>query len=166
MLEELYKKSKKQTSITYIILCVLLVLIFLHHTFLSQDLTSAGFGFTMVCFMGTVIFAICFPIIFRLYYFKKVKEKKSLTKDEYIKFRQLILYSVALGTIFTLEGYFFMIYSNILTLSVLLILYGIYSIWPSKKTTRLELISMNVEGYNDHLKEEIKNEKKVDKRKK
>jgi len=153
-IEDLYQKIKKQTVIFFVLALVLLGIIFIHHYLLKDNLVYAGYGFTLVCTFGTALFSICFPILLRLYYFKKVKDnKKGLSKADYLKFKQFILYSVAIGTLFALEGYFFMIYETLLTVSILLNLYGIYTIVPSKKSMKLELISMKVEGYNSKKKE-------------
>jgi len=153
--EELYQKIKKQTVIFFIIALVLLAIIVIHHFFLKDGLAYAGYTFSLICTFGVALFSICFPIFLRLYYFKKVKDnKKGLYIDDYIKFKQLILFSVAFGTLFALEGYFFMIYETLLTVSILLNIYGIYTIIPSKKSMKLELISMKVEGYEAKKKEE------------
>ena len=146
-IEELYQKIKKQTIIFFILALVLLAIVFIHHYFLKDNLSYASYGFTLFCTFGTTLFSICFPILIRLYYFKKVKDnKKGLSEAEYLKFKQFILYSVAIGTLFALEGYYFMIYETLLTVSMLLCLYGIYTIVPSRKSMKLELVSMKVEG--------------------
>jgi len=77
-----------------------------------------------------------------LLYFQQ--KNKGLTKLEFYKMKELLLYSVWIGSVLTAAACIFLIYKTFLYISVLMALYGIYSIWPSKNTYKIEIKSFGV----------------------
>ena len=149
MLDDIYKTLKKRFIVLCAVLIILILATFLYHRLNMDDLTRAGYALTMVCFFGSAIFSACIPIIVRLVTFKKVKDDGNISKKAFLNFKKWVGLGAFVGALFSVYGYFAMIYDALLTVSILFAMYGIYSIIPSKKALRMELVEFNVEDYNN-----------------
>jgi len=135
---------KKKTIAFYIVISVAFAIILAYYYFGGTTRTGAGWGLSMVFFISVALFSICIPIIIRICYWQKRQKNKGLTKLEFYKMKELLLYSVWIGSVLTAAACIFLIYKTFLYISVLMALYGIYSIWPSKNTYKIEIKSFGV----------------------
>lgn len=150
MIKEIYQILKSRFIIMCVILLTLVVFIFLNHRANINNLSIAGYNLTMISFISSAVFAVCVPIVLRLLAFRKVKNEGSLKKQKYLQFKTLALVSIFIGALFALYGYYELIYEALLTVAVLCVLYGIYSVLPNRKTLKMELIEFNVEDYRNN----------------
>lgn len=141
---EIYLNLRKRFIFSCLILLAIFASIFVHHRINLDNLEKASYSLSMICFISSVILTICFPIIIRLITFNEVKTNGKIKIDKYIKFKNIVLISVFIGSLFALFGYYKLMYEGLLTISILCSLYGIYSVIPSMKTIDIELVEFNV----------------------
>lgn len=149
MAKEIFRILRARFIVICVILLILIGVVFIKHRTNMDSLDRASYSLTMICFISSVIFSICIPIIIRLVTFNDVKTNGTIEKKKYLQFKNIVLLSVFIGSLFALYGYYKLIYEGLLTVSFLCILYGIYSVIPSKKTLEIELIEFNVEDYKN-----------------
>lgn len=149
MVKEIYRILRNRFIIICVILLILVGAIFMNHKINRSILEIASYSLSMICFVSAVIFSVCIPIVIRLLTFNDVKTNGTIRKKKYLQFKNIVLLSVFIGSVFTLYGYYALIYEGLLTVSLLCTLYGIYSVIPSRKTLEIELIEFNVEDYKN-----------------
>jgi hypothetical protein len=144
--EREFLKTRTHALITIALTLTGLFAVFLLHRFLpSANKTILADRFLSVFgLLGTTIFAVALPILLRTGFYQKGIKQKGLTQADFSLMKGWIVYSVGLGEIFLLFSYFVPIYTNHLYLSVLVGIYGLYSIFPSRETYRKELRSFGV----------------------
>lgn len=135
---------KKKTIIFYIVIGIAFATILAYYYFWGTTRAGAGWGLSMVLFISVVVFAVCGPIIIRLMYWQKRQKSKGLSELEFYKMKEFALYSVWIGSVLAVASCILLIYKSFLYISVLIALYGIYSVWPSEKTYKIEKKSFGV----------------------
>lgn len=139
--KEIIKKINKLTMASYgITLFLLLVVFFLKN--ISE--IEANRTISVFILLTTTIFSIALPILFRTSFYQKSIKNKKLDIKDYLKMKRFIVLSVSLGTICALYGYFALIFKYHLYLSILIAIWGIYSIFPSNNIIKKELKEFNV----------------------
>ena len=146
MIEKIYKRVRNHFIVMSTILVTLLILIFLNHRANINTLTPSKGNMTIICLMASVIFSICIPILLRLFTFKKVKEKGTIPDKMYLHFNNSLFLSTFIGALCALYGYYILISSTLLTVTILCALYGVYSVMPSKKGLQMDFIAYHVEN--------------------
>jgi len=106
--------------------------------------TGAVWAVSMVLFISVAVFSICGPIIIRLVYWQKGQKNKGLSLPQFFKMKEISLYSVWIGSVLAVLSCIVLVYKPFLYISVLMAIYGIYSIWPSKKTYKMEIKAFSV----------------------
>jgi len=141
-----FDKIQKQAYITIGFTIAGLLIVFLVHRFIptSGGGTGANRINSVVALMGATLFTIGFPILLRTGYFQKGTKDLGLSFSDFSRMKLLIGYSVFIGEIFMLFAYYLPIYTYHLYLTVLVGIYGIYSIFPSRETYKKELKSFGV----------------------
>jgi hypothetical protein len=146
-----FLKIRTQAYITIGFTAAGLLSVSLIHSFLptlTGEMTANRLN-SVIALLGTTLFAIGFPILLRTGYFQKGTKNQGLHLADFLQMKRLIGYSVGIGVIFMLFAYYLPIYTYHLYLSVLVGIYGIYSIFPSKSTYQKELRSFGVLDDND-----------------
>jgi hypothetical protein len=146
MNEKAFLKIRKQAYITIGFNIAGLLAVFLLHRFLpsiNETITADRF-LSIFALLGTTIFAVALPILLRTGFYQKGTKQKGLPQADFSLMKCSIVYSVGLGEIFMLFSYFVPIYTYHLYLAVLVGIYGIYSIFPSRDTYKKELRSFGV----------------------
>jgi Na+-driven multidrug efflux pump len=139
-----FKDLKKKTIVFYIVIAFAISIVLAYYYFGGMGRTGAGWGISMFFFISVALFSICIPILIRLGYWQKRQKYKGLTKIDFYKMKDLSLYAVWIGSVLAVASCIFLIYKTFLYISVLMALYGIYSIWPSKKIFKMEIKSFGV----------------------
>ncbi|AEV28374.1 hypothetical protein SpiGrapes_0520 [Sphaerochaeta pleomorpha str. Grapes] len=123
-----------------------LLLVFLLHRFFpdASFAREANRVNSVIALLATTLFAIGFPILLRTGYFQKGAKSGGLHVSDFSRMKHLVGYSVGIGEICMLFAYYVPIYTYHLYLTVLVGIYGIYSIFPSKDTYKKELRSFGV----------------------
>jgi len=104
---------------------------------------------SVIALLGVTLFAIGIPILLRTGYYQKGSREGELLLSDFMRMKRLVLTSVGIGECIMLFAYYLPIYTYHMYLSVLLGLYGIYSIYPSMATYQKELQSFGVLDEND-----------------
>ena len=89
-------------------------------------------------FVLSVIFAIAWPIFFRTLFAHKIRQKKSISEADLIKFERSFLYIALVTPYLTLTAYLLEFPSFYLAGTVLTALYAVYYYYPSKKRIQFE----------------------------
>lgn len=141
-MEKIFKKITTITAINYIVLIIIFLIIFLikdnGERFASRVLSTN-------VLLGSTIFSIALPILFRTGFYNKSYKNKKLKKNEYFVMKLLIIISVFIGSLFALYAYYFPILKYHLYLSFLFGLWGLYSVIPSKRIYEKDIITYMVE---------------------
>lgn len=89
-------------------------------------------------FALAAIFSVAMPVLYRTLFASKVKDKKSITKEEFIKFEKNLIiivmmapYMIIAAVIFNLPGFYF-------GCIILFAIYSIYYYYPSTKRINFE----------------------------
>jgi hypothetical protein len=99
---------------------------------------------SLVLLLSTTTFSLAIPILLRTGFYRKSVRSGGLSEPEFLRMKNGILLSVLCGELCMLFAYLVPIYTYHLYLSVLVGLYGIYSIFPAADTTRRELLTYGV----------------------
>lgn len=139
-------KIRTQAYITIGFTIAGLFIVFLVHRFIPTlgGRMGANRINSVIALMGTTLFAIGFPILLRTGYFQKGTKNLGLGLSDFLRMKRLIGYSVFIGEIFMLFANYLPIYTYHLYLTVLIGIYGIYSIFPSRETYKKELKGFGV----------------------
>ena len=141
-----FHRIRRLASITITFTIAGLLLVFLLHRFSSNtsDTLEANRVNSVVVLLVTTLFAIGIPILLRTGYFQKGVKSGGLHLPDFIRMKLLIIFSVWVGELGMLFAYYLPIYTYHLYISVLVGIYGIYSIFPAKDTYQKELRSFGV----------------------
>ncbi|WP_320130796.1 hypothetical protein [uncultured Sphaerochaeta sp.] len=104
---------------------------------------------SIIGLMGTTLFCVAIPILLRTGFFQKSTKTKGLDSKKFIHMELACIISVCIGELFMLVSYYIPIYTYHLYLTVLVGIYGIYSIFPSKESYKKELSSFGVHDDKD-----------------
>jgi len=141
---------RQSYSMIALILFGLLLVSLVHRFFPNvQSAMEADRINSVMAMLGVTLFAIGIPILLRTGYFQKGSREGGLHLSDFLRMKRLVISSVGIGEFFMLFAYYLPIYTYHLYLSVLLGLYGIYSIFPSRATYQKELQSFGVIDEND-----------------
>ena len=94
--------------------------------------------FAPLVFILSVVFAIAWPIFFRTLFAHKIRQKKSISEADLIKFERSFLYIVLVTPYLMLTAYLFEFPRFYLAGTVLMTLYAVYYYYPSKKRIQFE----------------------------
>ncbi len=141
-MEKIFKKITNLTVISYIILLLVFLLVFFIKV--NADRT-ADRNLSTNILLGATIFAVAIPILLRTGFYNKSLKSKGLKQKEYYIFKVLIILSVFIGSLFALYGYYFPIFRYHLYISILVCIWGLYSIVPSENVYKKDLITYRVE---------------------
>ncbi|OJF76388.1 MAG: hypothetical protein BKP49_07930 [Treponema sp. CETP13] len=139
-----FASLRQKTILFYVVIGFAITAVLAYYYFGGTNRVGAEWELSVTLFISVAIFSVCIPILIRLGYWQKRQKNKGLNKSDFCKMKDLSLYSVWIGSVLAIASCIFLIYKSFLYISVLMALYGIYSIWPSKKTFKMELISFGV----------------------
>ena len=141
-----FYKIRTQAYITIGFTVAGLLIVFLLHRIGAPSSGRVGANRinSVIALLGTTIFAIGFPILLRTGFFQKGTKDRGLSLSDFSRMKRLIGYSVSIGEFFMLFAYYLPIYTYHLYITVLVGIYGIYSIFPSRETYEKELQSFGV----------------------
>lgn len=89
-------------------------------------------------FIASIIFAIALPILLRTLFAHKVRNEKSVSEAELLKFERTFLYVALLTPYITLIAYFFEVPRFYCAGTVLMALYVVYYYYPSERRITFE----------------------------
>lgn len=116
-------------------LAVVLAAVALFHQFSSSSYEATR-AISVVCLLGTTLFAVCIPILLRTGHYQKALASNGLSPEVFYRMKRFILSSVGIGSIFAILAYFLPIYRYHLYLTALAAIYGIYSILPTAASSK------------------------------
>lgn len=140
-MDRIFKKISNITVANYIILLLVFLLIFFFRKNMEREATRA---LSTNILIGSTIFSVALPILFRTGFYNKSIKNNGLSREVYFNFKLLLIISTFIGSLFSLYGYFYPIFRYHLYIAVLLSLWGLYSIYPSKKIYDKEIITYQV----------------------
>jgi hypothetical protein len=94
--------------------------------------------FAPFLFILSVIFAIALPIFFRTLFAHRVRDQKSVSEEEFIRFERTFLYIVLVTPYVTLAAYLFGLPRFYCAGTVLTALYAVYYYYPSQRRIQFE----------------------------
>ncbi|MGD1822993.1 MAG: hypothetical protein ACPKM0_09580 [Pleomorphochaeta sp.] len=141
-MEKIFKKITNLTVISYVALLIVFLLVFFIKG--SSD-KVADRNISTNILLGSTIFAVALPILFRTGYYNKSIKSKGLSQKDYYNFKLFTIISIFVGSLFALYGYYYPIYRYHLYIAILVSIWGLYSIFPSKKVFDKEIITYRVE---------------------
>ena len=89
-------------------------------------------------FILSVVFAIALPIFFRTLFANSVRQKKSVSEADLLKFERTFLYIALVTPYIALAGYMFELPRFHLGGTVIMALYAVYYYFPSQKRIQFE----------------------------
>ncbi|HDH87206.1 MAG: hypothetical protein JRF08_03705 [Deltaproteobacteria bacterium] len=89
-------------------------------------------------FIASVIFAIALPIFFRTLFAHKVRDQKSVSEADLVKFERNFLYIALVTPYVTLVAYLLALPRFYCAGTVLMALYAVYYYYPSERRIRFE----------------------------
>ncbi len=108
---------------------------------LGRSLKSSAFSschtmpvfFTIIIFIFSAVTCLALPVLIRTLFANSVKDKKNVTKEEFLKFQKKLLYAAMITPWFSLTGYLFVFPKFYLASINLMALYALYYYYPSEK---------------------------------
>ncbi len=143
----MYPKLKK----TYFSLLVPAVLGFICFFLLKQFKVIAVLKggqfkpFNVLVFVMAITTAIAAPIFFRSIFAQRNKDKKRITREEFIRFQQHLIRMALIAPYFSLLAFFFDFPQFYLVASFLAALYAVYYFYPSQRRIGFEKRIFRVE---------------------
>jgi len=131
----------RRTYFTFLIPAVAgFVGLFVFRTFHVVDLGPSEFQELLApaLFILSVVFAIALPIFFRTLFAHKVRDQKSVSEADLVKFERNFLYITLLTPYVALIAYFFELPRFYCAGTVLMALYAVYYYYPSERRIRFE----------------------------
>jgi len=141
IMEKIFKKITNLSVVNYVVLLIVFLLVFLTKGNNERESTRAV---STNILLGSTIFSVAIPILFRTGFYNKSIKNKGLKQEEYLKFKILTIVSVFIGSLFSLYGYYYPIYIYHLYIAIIMSLWGLYSIFPSRKIYDKEVITYQV----------------------
>lgn len=91
-----------------------------------------------VIFILSVIFAVALPVFLRSLFAHKIRNQKSISESDLIKFERSLIYAVSIVPYLGLTACLFELPLFYITGTVLMSLYAVYYYYPSKKRIQFE----------------------------
>jgi len=140
--EKIISKINKITILNYLLTVLVFIAVLI---FKNYGQRTADRIISTIVLVGATLFSVALPILLRTWFYQKSYKNKSLSQSDYLKLKTLIIISVLIGSLFALLGYYYPVYKYHLYISILVLLWGIYSISPSKKVIKRDFIDFKVE---------------------
>ncbi|WP_020612029.1 hypothetical protein [Sediminispirochaeta bajacaliforniensis] len=101
---------------------------------------------SMVGLLGSTTGAVALPILVRMAFYRKSAHQDGLSLSEFFRMERCLVLCVLFGALFTLFAYLVPVYRYHLYLSVLVTIYGIYSVFPANKTYKKDIAAFRVKS--------------------
>ena len=100
--------------------------------------------------LGTVLLAVALPIVLRSLFYERSRRNGGLLSRAFAILQYTSLAAVALGEIAALGAYLVPILDTHLYLSMLAVVYGVYSILPSRTRLGKDWVGFSVQPVSEH----------------
>ncbi len=131
------KQTYFKLLIPFLIVLLLIYIAQITNIIIKNDLGSNRI-ISISLFTLAAIFSLAIPILYRTLFVSKIKDRKSITKEEFINFEKRIITIVMAAPYITIAAIFFNLPGFYFGGIILFAIYSVYYYYPSTKRIKFE----------------------------